>query len=276
MDTNEHESGAPLSAAIAMRRRCVLPPPLVSIRVHSWFSKAAALCLGLAFAALGAQAAETIPAHQAQRIRAAAPGAARLAPKKARTVLLWNTPPALMPKDPHKGYCIPYGEEAVRALGEKTGAFKTIVSDDLAIFLPERLKQFDAIVLNNSSGPWIRPADADLEKFKAHGSDPDALEELLRQSLLDFVARGGGLVAIHYAIGANRQWPEFAELLGGDFTGHPWNEEIGVKVEEPAHPLVAAFEGKNFRIADEIYEFGKIFDRRKVRVLSRSTPRRRT
>jgi len=35
-----------------------------------------------------------------------------------------SNPPAAMDKDPHKGYCIPFGECAVQALGEKTGAFK--------------------------------------------------------------------------------------------------------------------------------------------------------
>src|SRR5690606_13296053 len=75
------------------------------------------------------------------------------------------------------------------------------------------------------------------------------------------------IVAYHFAIAANRQWPEFADLIGGTFTGHPWNEEVGILVEEPDHPLVAAFGGKDFRLADEIYQFGKPYDRSKVRVL---------
>ena len=38
------------------------------------------------------------------------------------------------------------GEEAFRALGEETGAFTPVVSDDLAVFVPESLERFDAIV----------------------------------------------------------------------------------------------------------------------------------
>lgn len=210
-----------------------------------------------------------IPESRKKRIQAAMPAKATAIPKKPRSVLIWITPAHLMPKDPHKGYCIPYGAYAMSTLGEKTGAFKPVVSDDLAMFLPERLTQFDAIVMNNSSGAWLTPTDRDMQReaFKKHGKDRQAVEAVLRQSLLDFVSAGGGIMAIHYAIGANRHWPRFQALLGATFTGHPWNEEIGITVEEPGHPLVQAFGGKNFRLADEIFQYGPPFDRRRVRVL---------
>jgi type 1 glutamine amidotransferase len=226
---------------------------------------------------LPASVAAQIPPHHAQQIRKAAEQVkARVPPKKPRTVLIWNTPPHLMGKDPHKGYCIPYGEEAFKAIGEASGAFKPVVSDDLVMFAPEKIKQFDAIVLNNASGPWITPTAADLAKepFKKLGPDAQAVEAVLRKSFLDFVANGGGVVCIHYAIAANRQWPEFSELFGATFTGHPWTEEVGVTVEEPDHPLVAAFGGKDFRITDEIYEYGPPYDRAKLRVLLSLDPAR--
>ena len=215
-------------------------------------------------------AVEEIPAHQAKKIQEAAPEKPRVAPKKDRTVLVWNTPPHIYAKgDPHKGYCVPYGAAALKALGLKSGAFQPVVSDDLANFLPENIKKFDAIVMNNSCGAWITPSDADMEKdaFKKLGADKAAIEQVLRQTLLEYVADGGGIVALHFAIGANGHWPAFQELLGGKFIGHPWNEEIGIEVEERDHPLVAAFEGKDFRLADEIYTFGKPYDRAKLRVL---------
>ncbi len=230
----------------------------------------------LALLAWTAPAAEEIPAHRAKQIYDAAPAHARVAPKRARRVLIWNTPAHLMDKDPHKGYCIPYGSAALEAIGKKTGAFEPVVSDDLTSFLPEKLRQFDAIVLNNSSGEWITPTEADLAKeaFKAHGADKAAVEQALRRGFMDYVTRGGGVVAIHFAVAANRNWPEFRELVGATFTGHPWNEEIGVTVEEPAHPLVAAFGGKDFRIADEIYEYGPPYDHGKLRVLLSLDPER--
>jgi type 1 glutamine amidotransferase len=95
----------------------------------------------------------------------------------------------------------------------------------------------------------------------------DSVEKLLRRSLLEWVSNGGGIVAYHHAIGGNNHWPEFLELLGAGYWGHPWNEEVGVKLEEPDHPLLAAFRGKKFRIAEEIFEFREPYSRQKVRVL---------
>jgi type 1 glutamine amidotransferase len=187
-------------------------------------------------------------------------------------VLVFNTPDHLYPeKDPHAGYCVPYGSYAMQALGEKSGAYKPVVTGDLAMFLPENLRRFDAVVLNNTAGPWITPSDADMQRaeFRKHGADKDAVEQVLRKSLLDYLAAGGGLMAIHFATGANQHWPEFHELLGGRFAGHPWNEEVGIKVDEPDHPLVAAFDGKNFRLADEIYQYSDPHDRKKPQDLTR-------
>jgi len=218
--------------------------------------------------AVPAMAVEQIPEHQAKQIRDAAPQKPRAAPKKPRRVLIWNTPAHIYAKDdPHKGYCVPYGSCAMEALGKKTGAFEPVVSDDLAMYLPENIKQFDAIVMNNSCGPWITPSDEAMPKLKSAGDTKEAVEQVLRKSLLDYVTNGGGIMGLHFAIAANAHWKEFQEMFGAKFTGHPWNEEVGIKVEEPGHPLVAAFEGKDFRLADEIYEFGDPYDRKKLRVL---------
>lgn len=219
--------------------------------------------------------AQGIPPHQEKQIReAVAQVRPQVKPLRERTVLIWNTPPHLMDKDPHKGYCIPYGEAAFRLLGELTGAYRPVVSDDLAAMAPENLRAIDAIVLNNASGPWITPTEADLGKpaLQALGKTAEEVEAKLREGFLDFVRQGKGIVCIHYAIAANRHWPEWTELFGATFIGHPWTEEVGVTVEEPEHPLVRAFCGKNFRIFDEIYEYGPPYDRSALRVLLSINP----
>jgi len=222
--------------------------------------------VALLAALVAAAAPQDVPEHRARQIREAAPARPTVPPRKSRRVLVWITPPHLMPKDPHKGYNIPYAACALRTIGEKTGAFEALVSDDLAHFRPDRLKAFDAIALCNASGPWITPSDEAMERLKDLG-DKAAAEAALRKSFLDFVSDGGGLFAFHYAIGGNGHWKEFRELLGGTFDGHPWNEEVGIKLDEPDHPLVAAFGGKNFRLADEIFQFKEPYSRKNQRVL---------
>lgn len=227
--------------------------------------------------AVPATAWAQLPPHHAEQIRKAAKQVKpRMVPKAERRVLIWNTPAHLMDKDPHKGYCIPYGEEAMRAIGQESGAFEPVVSDDLAMMAPENLQRFDAIVLNNTSGAWITPTDADLAKepLKKLGADAAEIEDALRQSFVQFLQEGGGVVSVHFAIAANRHWPEFKDIFGGTFTGHPWTEEVGVTVEEPDHPLVAAMDGKDFRIVDEIYEYGPPYDRKNLRVLMSLDPAR--
>lgn len=233
--------------------------------------------LAAALASSSAFALEEIPKHQHKKIAEAAPAKPRVEPKKPRKVLIFSSPAHIYDKnDPHKGYCVPYGAAAFRLLGEKSRAFEPVLSQELASFLPGTIEQFDAIVLNNACGPWMTPTDADMatEAFKKLGADKKAAEEAIRKALLDWLAAGRGIAAIHFAIAANAHWPEFGELIGGKFTGHPWNEEIGVMVDDPASPLVAAWEGKPFRIADEIYQYGKPFDRAKCRVILSLDPER--
>jgi len=224
----------------------------------------AALMVAVTFMTFSASWAQ-LTEQQAKRIDAAVPQKARVVPKKPRRLLIWNTP--FMEKSPHKGYTIPQAEYAMRRLGEKTGAFEPVVSDDVAMYLPANIKRFDAILMNNSNGPWIRPTEADMGRLREYGADVNNVEMLLRKSLLDYVAAGGGIVAYHHAIGGNTHWPEFLELIGAGYWGHPWNEEVGIKLEEPDHPLLATFGGKDFRLAEEIFQFREPYSREKVRVL---------
>ena len=80
---------------------------------------------------------------------------------------------------------------------------------------------------------------------------------------------GGGVVGIHAAIDMFKRWPEGAQIVGATFNGHPWGpgSSWAVKLEEPEHPLLAAFAGKDFRMQDEFYELGEPYSRGDRRVL---------
>jgi type 1 glutamine amidotransferase len=65
-------------------------------------------------------------------------------------------------------------------------------------------------------------------------------------------------------------WPEFNTMMGAFFKWH-WNDgqPITVKVDEPNHPLNAAFGGKSWDIVDETYTFSRdTYSRRNLRVLT--------
>ena len=126
--------------------------------------------------------AQVIDEHR-QRIEAAIPNKAIAAPRKNRKLLIFGL---------NVGYgghgSIPTANLAFTLMGQKTGAFETVISKDPSVFKPDNLKQFDAVFLNNTVGNLFEDAG-------------------LRQSLLEFVYGGGGLLGVHGTTVAFTQWP---------------------------------------------------------------------
>lgn len=199
---------------------------------------------------------------EVQKIAAAVPPRASAVPHEPRKLLVFTLA---------KGYVhasIPYGAKAVQLMGEKTGAFQATVSDDISLFEPAALRQFDGLCLMSALGELFLPTDLDKLPPDAQAT-AKTRDARLKQGLADYVKSGRGLIGIHGASYAFYQWPEFGEMLGGFFDSHPWQstERIAVKIDEPGHPLVAAFAGKGFEIVDEGYQFKSPYSRSKVRVL---------
>lgn len=203
----------------------------------------------------GAQSAEELA-----KTEQAMPAAPRTAPKAPRKLLVFNLCRGFV----HSA--VPYGAKTLEIMGAKTGAFEVTQSDDIAMFEPERLRQFDAVCMNNTTGELFLPANmGELSQEEQRAArERDAA---LKQSLLDFVRGGKGIIGIHAATDCFYEWADYGEMMGGYFDGHPWNEEVGVKLDDPAHPVVAAFRGRPFRVADEIYQFRDPYSRERLRVL---------
>ena len=51
------------------------------------------------------------------------------------------------------------------------------------------------------------------------------------QSILDFVANGKGIIAMHGAVDNFNDWIAGQELIGNKFKGHPWTENGGWAVK---------------------------------------------
>ncbi|MBE0537508.1 MAG: ThuA domain-containing protein [Phycisphaerae bacterium] len=181
------------------------------------------------------------------KIKAAAPAKATRQPAKPRTVLVFSLCKGF------KHSSIPYWDQALVAMGEKTGAYKATVSYDINMLKPENLHKFDALVLNNTT------------HLKLKQEDP-----VIQTSIMDFLKGGKGVMGIHAASDNFYDWPEMQEIMGGKFTGHPWNagDTVAVKLDDPDHPLLKVFAGKGFKVKDEIYLTDPpLYSRQKARVL---------
>jgi len=161
---------------------------------------------------------------------------------------------------------IDVGAEAMKILGEKTGAFETVESDDISMFEPETLRPFDAVCMLNTTGELFLPPKLD-ELPPAEQEQARQRDARLKRSLLEFIEGGKGLVGIHAATDCFYKWPEYGELIGGYFNGHPWHEHVVLKLDDPNHPICAPFDGSTFEVKDEIYQFRDPYSRKRQRVL---------
>ncbi len=222
-------------------------------------SLALALSMALWVGGWSMNPAQAAPPGEAEIVRAC-PDKPLAQPSKPRRVLVFTLA---------RGYrhaSIDTGARALKLLGERSGAFTATVSDDPALFEPDRLRDFDAIVMLSTTGELFTPPP-DRQARQPAGRDAAATELRRKQALIDFVLHGGGLVGIHAATDCFYGWPEYGRLIGGYFDGHPWHEQVGLRVEEPDHPLVRFLPRAGFSIVDEIYQFRDPYDRNRLRVL---------
>jgi uncharacterized protein len=83
--------------------------------------------------------------------------------------------------------------------------------------------------------------------------------------------RGGrGFLGIHSATDTFYAWPDYLDLIGGYFNGHPWHQVVTIDVADDADSLVA-FLGNSLQLKDEIYQISD-FDYRGSHVLLRLDP----
>ncbi len=83
--------------------------------------------------------------------------------------------------------------------------------------------------------------------------------------------RAGSLavLAIHSATDACYEWPEYRDLVGARFDGHPWTATVELEVTEAGHPATRHL-GPTWSWHDEIYQFRDL--RPDARILLRVPP----
>lgn len=142
----------------------------------------------------------------------------------------------------------------VYELGKETGLWETCIRTDVQLITKKKLElnaknldHFDAIF------------------FMTTGELP--MDENQKADLLAFVKQDGkGFLGAHNATDTFYKWPEYGEMIGGYFDGHPWNQfEATVVVEDRNFPATKHFPAR-FQVMDEIYQT-RNFSRDRVRVL---------
>ena len=141
-------------------------------------------------------------------------------------------------------------ERVLADLGRRSGAFDvTLVAarDELDRLTVASVRAHRAMVFFTTGELPIAPA--------------------VRQAMFQSVRDGGGFVGVHSATDTWYTIPEYRELLGATFDGHPWHQRVRLVVEDRTHPATRHL-GDAFEITDEIYQF-RDWSRPPVHVLLR-------
>lgn len=95
------------------------------------------------------------------------------------------------------------------------------VTDDPAFFDSELLDEAGAVVFLNASG--------------------NVLNDGQKGRFLHYLRGGGGFAGVHFATGAETDWPEFDEVIGTRFAGHPGKaaQRGIISVHDEDHPSTA-------------------------------------
>jgi hypothetical protein len=146
---------------------------------------------------------QELPLDHKERVDAAIPRTAPAKPKQPRRMLVTNL--SMRDGTPVRGSsaaAVPPGNYAIQQMGKVTGAYEAVFNNDIEMFRPANIKQFDAICFNNTLGVLF--------------DDPE-----LRASLLGFVENGKGFVGIHDAIATFVQYPKYDGPGAPYFAGPP-------------------------------------------------------
>lgn len=189
------------------------------------------------------------------KVESLAPAKATAFPAKRRKVLVFSLATGF------KHTVAPHVKEVVKVLGEKSGAFEVVFSDDISAFEAASLKQYDAVLLNN-----VCPDRAKRDLFWDVLKDEQKAVEL-EANVLEYVERGGGLAVIHGAIAFQINSQEVSAMMGGSFDWHPKFQTVTLDLVEPDHPLVVGFKGKGFVHQDEPYLFKNAYKDKNFRPL---------
>lgn len=215
-----------------------------------------------------------VPADRVAAIEAALPVGTIVPVAEPRRILIMSATSGFR----HKS--IPTGQTALVRIGESTGAYTAVVSDDPVNFDPEVLSRFDAVVLLNTTQDFFMPSPQEKDQFtEIEWERLQARHDRLVDNLVAYVRAGGGLVGIHSATDSCYGHADYGETIGAYFDGHPWNarSRVTIVVEDPDHATMQPVFGdlRDFELVEEIYQFKpEPYSRERLRILMHLDPER--
>ncbi len=147
---------------------------------------------------------------------------------------------------------IPHSNDVLAGIARDLGR-RSVSTENAAVFNDRDLRRFAVVVLNSASGDFLTPAQ--------------------QAAFARFVARGGGVVALHAAGDDSHKAPWYdATFLGTTFIGHPGGEDhiqpARIVVDRPEHPVMAGVP-RAWTLRDEYYSFSGDPAARGMTVLAR-------
>jgi type 1 glutamine amidotransferase len=203
------------------------------------------------------QAVQGAPPQGAPGGRQGGRGGGRGGPRQRKVVLAWaDTRNGIAQHD-----SVSHALAIIERLGYESGLWDTFIRTDSNI-VSKTPKKTDGTPA--SGGPNLAMADAIF--YMGHRDVP--LDDEQKKELLAFVKDDGkGFVAAHVALTSFESWPEFGELLGARFDGHPITGRGTIINEGGAFPATKHFPA-TFEFSDEYYQ-PKEYSREKLDVLLR-------
>ncbi len=176
------------------------------------------------------------------QIRGTMPKTLSVEPQRPRKILMLSECMGF------RHWVIPHTAAVIKVMGE-TGAYNVVETTDPMDFLPDNLQNFDAILFNNTCS-----SKEGRDYFSDYVKEPE-LAEALKDSVINFVAKGGGFIAIHGGNLAYMFCEKWERMQGMTFCHHPHQQQLTLNLTEPSHALLKVFDGEAFEHFDEPYLF---------------------
>jgi len=135
---------------------------------------------------------------------------------------------------------IPHSNAVLTDIAKRLGR-TSYTTENAAVFNDDQLRHFSVVVLNSASGDFLTPEQ--------------------QAAFARFVARGGGVVALHAAGDDSHKAPWYADtIIGTTFIGHPNGpdhiQNAHVIATRPRHPILAGVT-MPWLARDEWYSFDR-------------------